>query len=108
VLEDLQAPLQQHFEDLWVTQLDCMCCCCCAGIVLEDLQAPLQQHFEELRVTDPRLYFRVQQQQQQAPVKQAPQQQQQQDVVQRLRGVDPLGLLEPPMASAAARQVSLF
>jgi hypothetical protein len=75
--------------------------------VLEDLQAPLQQHFEELRVTDPRLYFRVmQQQQQQSPVKQPPQQQQQQDVVQRLRGVDPLGLLDPPMASAAAKQVS--
>jgi hypothetical protein len=80
-----------------------------AGIVLEDLQAPLQQHFEELRVTDPRLYFRVmQQQQQQSPVKQPPQQQQQQDVVQRLRGVDPLGLLDPPMASAAAKQVSCW
>lgn len=87
--------------------------------MIEDLQAPLEQQLEELRVTDPRLYFRAMQQQpgqlqqqQQSPQSQHQQQQQQfvgvkaqQDVLQLLRAVDPLNLLDPPMPPAVAQQV---
>jgi transcription initiation factor TFIID subunit TAF12 len=49
-----------------------------------------------------------QQQQPQQQQQQPQQQQQQQGIVQRLRAVDPQGLLDPPMASKAAKQVCLL